>query len=84
MTITSSDVGVSFDGSRIVGVHHPYFLANDEALIPGMLLFLALKYNKTFPRLVLLRFRLRFGLQAFLDDAEVFEVGEFQASSGVS
>ena len=42
-----------------------------------MLLFPALKYNREFPRLVLLRFWLRFGLQALLDDAEVFEVGEF-------
>ena len=59
------------------GVHHPDFLAHDNALAAGMLLFLALELNGTPARLVLLRFLLGLRLQAFLDDAEVFEVGEF-------
>ena len=65
------------DGGRVVGVHHPDLLAHGKAFIPGVLLFLALEFYGALPRLVLLRFRLRFWLQAFLDDAEVFEVGEF-------
>ena len=52
-------------------------LTLEKALVPGMLLFPALKYNRAFPRLVLLRFRLRLGLQVLLNDAKVFEVGEF-------
>ena len=72
------------DGCRVVGVHHPDLLAHDQALVSGMFLLPALKLNGPLPRLVLLRFRFRFGLKAFLNNAEVFEVGEFQASSGVS
>ena len=65
------------DGGCIVGVHHPDLLAHDEAFVTGVLLFFALELHGTLPRLVLLRFLLRFGLQALLDDTEVFEVGEF-------
>ena len=64
-------------GRRVVGVHHANLLTLEKALVPGMLLFLASELHGAFPRLVLLRFRLWFGLQVLLNDAEVFEVGEF-------
>ena len=72
------------DGGLIIGVHHPDLLAHGEAFVPGVFLFPALELHGTPARLILLRFRLRFGLKALLDDTEVFEVGEFQVSSGVS
>ena len=54
------------------------FLGIDgDELAADVLFFLALELHGTLPRLVLLRFLLRLGLKAFLDDAEVFEVGEF-------
>ena len=65
------------NGGRVIGVHHADFLTLEEALVPGMLLFFASELHGAFPRLVLLRFRLRLGLQVLLNDAEVFEVGEF-------
>lgn len=52
-------------------------LALEKALVLGVFLLLAPKLHGAFPRLVLLRFRLRLGLQVLLNDAEVFEVGEF-------
>ena len=52
-------------------------LTLEKALVPGMLFFLASELHGAFPRLVLLRFRLRLGLQVLLNDAKVFEVGEF-------
>ena len=64
-------------GRRVVGVHHANLLTLEKALVPGMLLFLSSELHGAFPRLVLLRFRLRLGLQVLLNDAEVFEVGEF-------
>ena len=65
------------DGSGVIGVHHPDLLAHGETFVLGMFLFRALELDGAFPRLILLRFWLRFGLKALLDDAEVFEVGEF-------
>ena len=68
-------------GRRVVGVHHADLLTLEKTLVPGVFLLLAPKLHGAFLRLVLLRFRLLLRFQAFLNDAEVFEVGEFHMAN---
>lgn len=43
----------AYDGSRVVGVHHPDLLALEEALVAGMFLLLGAEFDAALTRLVL-------------------------------
>ena len=60
----------------VTTVHQADLLADDNALVPGMLFLLAPKLHGTPARLILLHLRLR-RCHALFDDAKVFEIVEF-------